>query len=265
VKNFVVLLGKIDFLICSGPQKNIKNSYVDLNFEARSTAGQYCLDLVRWTKSLNLSGLSNNSLIDGEIGWRSENSGAFLGSIESFEIFWRTLSWCSSKNNLKINMFNIVDNEVPKKGQRQQQMTKKQDKLGGYGILKAIYTSNRKPGNQLQSQEDQDPVEAPQTIPTPGYFEPTESSTTEALPVSTDKSLPLQSIILAVTLLSAVGFVVSILVGLKYYYFDRKVIDVSRDKREDTELQIVKKARLKFNLRLYGKMADHGNFEKLSS
>jgi len=241
---FAALWKKIDSFICSGRPEDSLMRNKDLNNEARSTARQYCADLFHWKQTLKSSGISNHSLIYGEIGWPSGEGD--IGSLEAFEIFWKTLSSCSSQNNLDINVFNIVDEVSTAKVTL---LNKTRDKFGGYGILKI----------QTEINNTDEVLSRPQLISvmmstsTPRYLEPKKISpeksfdqtspklegSDDSFQNASDHNSPEESSnfipIVFGTISLVVVIVVSIVAGL-IYFFNRNIV-VSNDKVNRTDIQ----------------------------
>jgi len=253
--SFASLWKKIDFFICSGLETNIAKIHKkDLSSEARSVARQYCANLFHWKEALKSSGLSNHSFIYGEIGWRSGEGD--IGSLESFEEFWKTLLACSSQNNLDINVFNIVD-EVP---QLKATSIQTRDTFGGYGILHSHTATYNNTDSQVWSRRQV--ISEVTSTRIPKFWEPKKISTEESSNPSSpplsifslnntlsnsshqrsgeeknDKNPYFKTIVLVVSFLFTVVFVVSILVGL-IYSFNRQSDNNggSNDKCEDISL-----------------------------
>jgi len=245
VIHFATLWKKIDFFICLGRLIDILMRSKDLNNEARSTARQYCADLFHWKQTLKSSGLSNHSLIYGEIGWPSGEGD--IRSLELFETFWKTLSSCSSQNNLDINVFNIVD-EVSKA--KVTLLNKTRDKFGGYGILKIHSKTNNK----------DEVISLPQLISvvmstsTPKYLEhkqipaekisdqpsPKLGSSDRAFPNSSDHNSVEETSSFTLLVMCTISFVVviavSIVAGL-IYFFNRNIIVSSNGEDNRTDIQ----------------------------
>jgi len=223
---------KIDIFICSGRSENIMMRSKDLNNEARSTARQYCADLYHWKKTLKSSGLSNHSVVYGEIGWRSAEGDG--GSMESFEIFWKTLSSCSLQNNLDINVFNIID-EVSKA--KVTALNKTRDKFGGYGIVQFLTETNNT-GKALSRPQV---ISEVMLTSTPNYLESkqisTEKSVDQTSPKlaspdkpfqnSKDHNSPQESSNSIPIVLGTISFVVAIVVSIvagTIYFFNRYIV-----------------------------------------
>jgi len=47
--------------------------------------------------------------LHGETGWRSENHTFGLGTLKSYDIFWKTLSNCSLQKGIQINLFSLLN------------------------------------------------------------------------------------------------------------------------------------------------------------
>jgi len=250
---------KIDFFICLGWPEDITKRSKDLTNEARSTARQYCANLFHWKETLKSSGLSNHSLIYGEIGWPSGEG--HIGSMESFEIFWKTLSSCSSQNNLDINAFNIVD-EVCKA--KVTLLNQTRDKFVGYGILQ-VHTETNNTGKALSRSQV---ISEVMLTSTPKYLEPKQilaeksfvqtsaknESPKESFQSSSDQNSPQDSSNFIPILLCAISFVVvivvSIVAGLIYFFIPNIVGSNAKDNRTDIQSNLEEETQLQiFNVR----------------